>query len=265
MKVFKKIGSFFAAMVPFLVYVAVQFIGGLLGMLLALAVEMISSSAIPETISQESVLIITIVLYAVCFVAAFFEMKIHRLRFKDLTPVRQKVRVYLWAVLLSLGTFFVLKFVEMIFARGTGATNTESAQETAVSMIVITYIAYLTECLLDEFVFRGLMVKIFEKRFPVWVAAVAITVSFALLHFEYGICSGILFGAVLMFIRYKFGDLILCFMVHLLVTFLSVTMSMVNPGNYETVINIGSAVGIVLVVLSMFFMIKSASKTVTPA
>lgn len=59
MKVLKNIGSFFAAMVPFIVFCSAdhcQF----LGIFIALAVEMMSSSAFTETISDKSSLVIGI-------------------------------------------------------------------------------------------------------------------------------------------------------------------------------------------------------------
>ncbi len=263
MKVLKKIGDFFVAMVPFFVYVGVQFVVALLGMFTALAIEIAASSSILETISVGSELFITIVVYTICFLAAFAEMKIHRFKFRDISPVRQNGRVYLLAVFFALGLFFVLKLAEMLFVKVTGENVVEAVQETAGFMIVITAIAYLTECFVEEFVFRGLMTKTFEMRFPVWVGAVIITVTYALWHWDYVKGYSVLFGAVLIFIRYKFEDLKLCFMVHLIVTFMYVAMSMVTWKNYEAMIMIGSIVGIVIVVLSMLFMIKFASKAET--
>lgn len=60
MKVLKIIGNFFAAMVPFIVFFAMQIIVGFLGIFIAYAAEMMSSLAFPETISDKSVFVIGI-------------------------------------------------------------------------------------------------------------------------------------------------------------------------------------------------------------
>ncbi len=259
MKVLKKIGSFFAAMVPFFVFSAVQITAILLGGIVAFASEMMSSSSIPDTISTESVFAVGIVTNLICFFAAFAEMKIHRFSFRDISPVRQNGRVYITSVFFAVGAFFVFKLAESLVMKIAGVPVAAIPQEMTSSMIVLTYIAYLTDPFLEEFVFRGLMVKTFEKRFPAWVGAAAVTITFTLLYVNNSVCYFLLFGAALMFIRYKFGDLKLCVLVHLIVSVISATISLVKAEYYESIINIGGAVGAVIAAASMFLMLKFAS------
>ena len=262
MKILKKIGSFFAAMVPFFVFSAVQITAILLGGIVAFASEMMSSSSIPDTISTESVFAVGIVTNLICFFAAFAEMKIHRFSFRDISPVRQNGRVYITSVFFAVGAFFVFKLAESLVMKIAGVPVAAIPQEMTSSMIVLTYIAYLTDPFLEEFVFRGLMVKTFEKRFPAWVSAVVPTITFTLMYVNNSVCYFLLFGAALMFIRYKFGDLKLCVLVHLIVSVMSVTISLVKAEYYESIINIGGAVGVVIAAAAMFFMLKLSSKPV---
>ncbi len=261
MKVLKKIGSFFAAMVPFFVFYTAQIIVVLLGIFIAFAAEMMSTSSIPDTISTESVFAVGIVTNLICFFAAFAEMKIHRFSFIDISPVRQNGRVYITSVFFAVGAFFVFKLAESLVMKIAGVPVAAIPQEMTSSMIVLTYIAYLTDPFLEEFVFRGLMVRTFEKRFPAWVGAAAVTITFTLLYVNNSVCYFLLFGAALMFIRYKFGDLKLCVLVHLIVSVISVTISLVKAEYYESIINIGGAVGVVIAAAAMFFMLKFASRS----
>lgn len=261
MKVLKIIGNFFAAMVPFIVYYAVQAIVIFLGLFIAYAAEMMSSSAFPETFSDKSVFVIGIVGNLICIFAAIAEMKIHRFSFRDISPVRQNGRVYITAVLFTIGAVFAFILVDSLVMKIPGMPKAAAAQEMTNSMIVLTLIVYLSDSFVEELVFRGLMVRAFEKRFPAWVGAAAVTITYTLMYSNYSICFVLLFGVVLMFIRYKFGDLKLCILVHLIVTVMSVTISLVKAEYYEPVINIGGAVGVVIAAAAMFFMLKFASRS----
>lgn len=261
MKVLKIIGNFFAAMVPLIVFFAVQIIVLFLGLLIAYAVEMMSSSAFPETFSDKSVFVIGIAANLICFFAAIAEMKIHRFSFRDISPVRQNGRVYIMAVLFAIGAFFAFILADSLVMKIPGMPKAAAAQEMTDSMIVLTFIAYLTDPFVEELIFRGLMVRTFEKRFPAWVGAAAVTVVYILMYSTYSICFVLLFSVMLMFIRYKFGDLKLCFLFHLIVTVMSVAISLVKAEYYEQVINIGGAVGVVIAAAAMFFMLKFASRS----
>ena len=261
MKVLKIIGNFFSAMVPFIVYYAVQIIVFFLGIFMAYAAEMMSSSSFPETVSDKSVFVIGITANLICIFAAIAEMKIHRSSFKDVSPVSQNGRVYITAVFFAIGAFFVFMLADLLVMKIAGVPGTDTAQEMTNSMIVLTFIAYLTDSFAEELVFRGLTVRAFEKRFPAWVGAAAVTITYTLMYSNYSICFVLPFSVVLMFIRYKFGDLKLCILVHLIVTVMSVTISLVKAEYYERVINIGGAVGVVIAAAAMFFMLKFASRS----
>ncbi len=260
MKVLRKIGDFFAAMVPFIVFWAVQLVVIILGVLVAIAEEMMVISALPESISDESADIIILLSYVVCLIVAIGEMKIHRFSFKDISPVKQNGKVYIMAVIFGLGAFFVFKFLNSLSLQIAGITETRSGQEMVGVYLIITLLTNLIEPFMEELVFRGLMVKTFEKRFPVWFSAAAITLSFLLLHSENFKCFLLLFGAALIFVRYKFGDLRLCILIHLAVNLASSVMLFVSDEYYSTAINIGAAVGIVFAAARMFFMLRFASK-----
>ncbi|MGN1304038.1 MAG: hypothetical protein ACI4YB_03290 [Oscillospiraceae bacterium] len=260
MNILKKTGSFFKAMTPVIVYFAVQVLIGSIGFSITLAAEMISSSAFHDTITEKSKQIINIAVNLICLFAAFTEMKIHKFSFKDISPVKQNGRVYIFTVLFSIGAFFVFKFAESFFVQITGMEDPMSSKEFTGGLAVLTFIAFLTGAFSEGLVFGGLTVKTFEKHFPVWVGAAAAIVTLTLGHDEFSICYMLLFSASLMFIRYKFGDLKLCILVYVIMTFLPVAMTFVNKEHYNIVINIGSAFGIVIAAAAMYFMVKFAAK-----
>lgn len=260
MKVLKKVGSFFAAMVPVFVLFSVQYIVVILGASLAYAVEMKNTMAFPEVISDNSTQILFIVTNLICLLAAFGEIKIHRFKFKDISPVKQNKRVYLFSVLFALGAFFVFWFVSSIYMRITGTENMLVVQRFSDERMVLMFFAFVTEPIVEELFFRGMLFKTFEKRFPIWFGAAVSTLIFALMYIDYTICYELLIGVALWFIRYKFGDLKLCIFVNMIMTAMYFAVSLMNSEHYEQVIAIGAAVGAVAAAAGMLFMIRSASK-----
>lgn len=261
MNFFKKIGSFFAAAVPFIVYITVQLVTVTLGVILVVAGEMMSSSELSGTISHKSNMAITVAVNLICLIAALWEMKIHRFGFKDISPVVQNKKVYIFAAFFAFGASLVFKFVSSLFMRE-GVTGLEG--EITSGTEFLTFIAYLTAPFMDELFFRGMLVKTFEKRFPVWFGAAAVTVFSVfsvLLETDYYKCFGIMLVLTVIFIRYKFGDLRLCLLVHIILTAMFVTISLIKTASYGEFINIGIVVGAVIAATAMFFMLKYASKT----
>lgn len=261
MKALKKIGSFFAAIVPLAVFIVSQFVVVVLGGFVVAAVEMMESSAFIETISYESVLVIAIAANLICIFVAFMEMKIHRFGFKDISPVKQNKKVYLFAALFAIGAFFTFEFLTSIFIQITGTTDASIIHEITDEMIVLTVISYATGSFVEELVFRGLAAKTFEKRFPVWVGAIVTTIAFSLMYYEFTVCFAFLMGASLIFIRYKFGDLKLCFMVNLIMTLMLIAASLLKSEHYYgQMMTIGSVVGTIIAAGAMFLMLKNAEK-----
>ncbi|MGN0586336.1 MAG: CPBP family intramembrane glutamic endopeptidase [Oscillospiraceae bacterium] len=113
---------------------------------------------------------------------------------------------------------------------------------------------------MEEIIFRGLAVKTFENKFSVLFTAAAITICFAAKRLSMDIMCSVLLGVVLIFIRYKFGDLKLCMLTHLIINTLSFFKYHVCTAYYDTVKNIGGAIGIAAAAVSLFCMIKFASK-----
>lgn len=261
MKALKKIGSFFAAIVPLVVFIVSQSIVVLLGVLAAAAIEMMENPVMPETISQESIVVINILIHLVCIFAALMEMKAHRFGFKDISPVKQNIKVYLFAMLFAIGAFFTFQFITSIFIQITGAADFSDYNKITGDMIVFVIISYMMGSFSQELVFRGLMVKTFEKRFPVWVGAIVTTIAFSLMYYEFTVCFAFLMGASLIFIRYKFGDLKLCFMVNLIMTLMLIAASLLKSEHYYgQMMTIGSVVGTIIAAGAMFLMLKNAEK-----
>lgn len=258
MKVLKKIGSFFAAMVPVFVLFSVQSIVVILGASLAYAVEMKNTMAFPEVISDNSAQLVSIIANLICVPVALVEMRIHRFEFKDISPVKQNKRVYLFSVLFALGAFFVFWFVSSTFMRITGVENMFAAHRITDESMVLMFLAFMIEPIVEELFFRGMLYKNYEKSFSIRFGAAVTTLMYALYYID--LSYAFLTGAALMFIRYKFGDLKLCFFVNMIMTAMYVAVSLMNSEHYEQVIAIGAAVGVVAAAAGMLFMIRSASK-----
>lgn len=261
MKVLKKIGDFFAAMVPLFVMLGIQIIVGLLGIFAAAAVEMMKTGQLRETISKGSTVIIMVISYFICMAAAIFEFKVHRFHLNDISPVKQNVKVYIPAVFLSAGAFFVFRFISPVFYKVTGLTYTAISLSFADSTAVLIIIMVLEQAVLEEFVFRGMLLKTFEMRFPVWVGIIVSLFGFWLNHIDNDMFFALLYSALLVFIRYRFGDIKLCMLVNFVICILDIAIPISDGGIYETIINIGSAAGIVIAAAAMFLMMKFASKT----
>lgn len=256
MKVLQKTGSFFKAIVPFLVFAAIQLVVGVLGVLLAFALEMISTSGIPQDIPDKSDLVVSLTANAICLLAAFVEMKIYRFSFKDISPVRQNGRVYLLAVIFAVGAFFGIKLLNSLVMKITGVAEKGFSYEITSETIVLIFILFLTEPFVEELVFRGLMVKTFEKSFPVGLAVTVIIAANASNQLGRFVFYSILLYGMLLFIRYTFGDLKLCIVVYTIINLLYVAVNLVNV-EYMSAAGI---VGIAASAAAMFFMIKLASK-----
>lgn len=264
MKVFKKIGDFLTAMVPFFVYIGVQLIVVVLGGIAALVVEMISFSQIPESVTDLSFRLVSLSTYVIILPVLLFEMKLQRLDLKAISPQKQNGRVYIMTFFFAVGAFFAFSLLNSLLLRITGVTADEASEQMSYSLFVIRLLIVLTSGLGEELLYRGIMVKTFERYFSPVFSAVVITLPFTLLHSENRILYLLLLGVSLMFIRYKFGDLRLCLMVNLTAGILVFMTELIDSSLYGTVMTVGGVIGIFISAAAMFFMLKFASAA-TPA
>lgn len=263
MKVRGKIHDFFSAMAPIFTYYIVSITGALFCMIFIFINGMRSNLNLitntPGTV--EEIYISKIVINLFCFIAAIIEMKTNKLKFSDISPVKQNVKVYFADIILAVGTFFAANFINSLFIRIIGIADSESASDKSEHELVLIFIYCLMLPIIEEIIFRGLAVKTFENKFSVLFTAAAITIFFAAIRLSMDImCYAVLLGVMLIFIRYKFGDLKLCMLTHLIINTLSFFKDHVCTAYYDTVKNIGGAIGIAAAV-SLFCMIKFASKT----
>lgn len=259
MRVLKKIGSFFAALVPFFVLLGAQVIIMFLCLLGVAAVELMKTGRIIEALTPNCEIIMTMMMHFICLAAAYFEFKVHRFHLNDISPVKQNVKVYIPAVFLAAGAFFVFRFFSSVFYKVTGLTYTVPSASIANSFIVLIIIVVLEETVLEEFVLRGLLIKTFEMRFPVWVGIIVSILAYVPCRSSYTMFYSLLFGAMLVLIRWKFGDIKLCMLVHFIMGILDRIIPVTDDSTYETVINVGSAAGVVIAAAAMFLMLKFAS------
>ena len=205
--------------------------------------------------------IVDVVINISCFIAAILKMKQYDYKFSDISPVKQNWKVYLTALLFISGAVFVLIFINSLFLKITGIPLSNPPGEISGSEFANLLIKQLTLPFAEELIFRGLTVKTFEKNgFPILFSACVITISFALFRSNDHILYALLFGAIIIFIRYRFGDIKLCILLHFTSNLIRYLMLLANAELYNTILKVGSAVGVVVAAASMFFMIKFTSK-----
>lgn len=263
MKVREKIHDFFSAMAPIFTYYIVSITGALFCTIFIFIngmrsnITLISSSTIPAKEIYISRIIITLF----CFIAVIIEIKTNKLKFSDISPVKQNIKVYFAVIILAVGTFFTAKFINSLFIHIAGISTSESASDESEYKLVLMFINSLILPITEELVFRGLTVKKFENKFPALFTAAVTTIFFAAIRLSMNImCYAVLLSVMLIFIRYKFGDLKLCILTHIIVSILFLFSNYIFAAYYDSVKNIGGVIGIAATAAALFCMIKFASK-----
>lgn len=262
MKVLRKIGNFFVAMVPFWVYYAVQIFASIV-IGIVLAVKSAAAGEVPNLMSADSLMVISVVGQISAFIGGILTMLISKTKMSDMSPVKQNGKVYGLTVLFTIGSFFVLQLINSISLSLMGITETDSTQDLLAQSVPFMFFTALFAPFVEELIFRGLLVTFFKKRgFSNWFTIVAITLTFGLIHSQNMMIYALVFGLVLMGIRFVTGDWKLCVVFHFIGNLMSCLYSVIVPDE-ETgmkVFIIGSIVGGIIAVITAVIGIKAAKE-----
>lgn len=262
MKVLRKIGNFFVAMVPFWVYYAVQIFASIV-IGIVLAVKSAAAGEVPNLMSADSLMVISVVGQISAFIGGILTMLISKTKMSDMSPVRQSGKVYGLTVLFTIGSFFVLQLINSISLSLMGITETDSTQDLLAQSVPFMFFTALFAPFVEELIFRGLLVTFFKNRgFSNWFTIAAITLTFGLIHSQNMMIYALVFGLVLMGIRFVTGDWKLCVVFHFIGNLMSCLFSVLIPDEEAgmTVLIVGSIVGGIIAVITAVIGIKAAKE-----
>lgn len=260
----KKIGHFFIAAIPFWIYLGVQMAVSFAGSIIASVAAIVGGTYDPldptSIISSEALFWISIAATVLAFVVAVIEMKISKVKLDDFRPVKQNGKVYVLTVLFTAGAFFVLQVANALFLNIIGVTEADSTQEMLSESTFFLVAIALSAPFLEELVFRGLMAHEFDKYFPKWFTVVGVTFLFFIMHSANMKLYALLFGLVLMLIRYKTGDWLLCLMFHFIGNGMSCLVTLIPEESADTIMYTCAGIGLVVAVVSFILMMKVKNK-----
>ncbi len=260
MKVLRKIGNFFVAMVPFWVYYAVQIFASIV-LLIVLAAKSVAAGETFDITSADSLMIISVVGQIAAFIGGILTMLISKTKMSDMSPVRQSGKVYGLTVLFTIGSFFVLQLINSISLSLMGITETDSTQDLLAQSVPFMFFTALFAPFVEELIFRGLLVTFFKNRgFSNWFTIAAITLVFGLIHSQNMMIYALVFGLVLMGIRFVTGDWKLCVVFHFIGNLMSCLFNILvtDEETGMTVLIVGSIVGGIIAVITAFIGTKAA-------
>lgn len=262
MKVLRKIGSFFVAMAPFWVYIAVQLFAGF-GYGIVMSLKAAVSGEVPDIMSADSQMAMAVIGQVAAFIGGILTMLISRTKMSDMSPVRQSGKVYGLTVLFTIGSFFVLQLINSLSLSLMGVTETDSTQDLLAQSVPFMFFTALFAPFVEELIFRGLLVTFFKKRgFSNWFTIAAITLVFGLIHSQNMMIYALCFGLVLMGIRFVTGDWKLCVVFHFIGNLMSCLFNILvtNEETGMTVLIVGSIVGGIIAVITAVIGIKTAKE-----
>ncbi len=262
MKVLRKIGNFFVAMVPFWVYYAVQIFASIV-IGIVLAVKSVAAGETFDITSADSLMIISVVGQIAAFIGGILTMLISRTKMSDMSPVKQSGKVYGLTVMFTIGSFFVLQLINSLSLSLMGVTETDSTQDLLAQSVPFMFFTALFAPFVEELIFRGLLVTFFKKRgFSNWFTIAAITLVFGLIHSQNMMIYALCFGLVLMGIRFVTGDWKLCVVFHFIGNLMSCLFNILvtNEETGMTVLIVGSIVGGIIAVITAVIGIKTAKE-----
>ncbi len=262
MKVLRKIGSFFVAMAPFWVYIAVQLFAGF-GYGIVMSLKAAVSGEVPDIMSADSQMAMSVIGQVAAFIGGILTMLISRTKMSDMSPVRQSGKVYGLTVLFTIGSFFVLQLINSLSLSLMGVTETDSTQDLLAQSVPFMFFTALFAPFVEELIFRGLLVTFFKKRgFSNWFTIAAITLVFGLIHSQNMMIYALCFGLVLMGIRFVTGDWKLCVVFHFIGNLMSCLFNILvtNEETGMTVLIVGSIVGGIIAVITAVIGIKTAKE-----
>ena len=262
MKVLRKIGNFFVAMIPFWVYYAVQIFASIV-IGIVLAVKSVAAGETFDIMSADSLMIISVVSQIMAFIGGILTMLISRTKMSDMSPVKQSGKVYGLTVLFTIGSFFVLQLINSLSLSLMGVTETDSTQDLLAQSVPFMFFTALFAPFVEELIFRGLLVTFFKKRgFSNWFTIAAITLVFGLIHSQNMMIYALCFGLVLMGIRFVTGDWKLCVVFHFIGNLMSCLFNILvtNEETGMTVLIVGSVIGGIIAVITAVIGIKTAKE-----
>lgn len=261
MKVLSKIGNFFIAMIPYWVYFGAQILAGMVIGIVFSVKAIVSGEGVPDMTGTDSLMMISIVSQIAAFVGGIITMLISKTKMKTMSPVQQDKKVYGLTIIFTMGAFFVLQLINSLMLMVFGVTEMDSTQELLSQSVPFMFFTALFAPFVEELIFRGLLVTFFKKRgFSDWFTITAITISFAIIHSPNMMVYALVFGLVLMGIRYTTGDWKLCVVFHFIGNLMSCLLSVLSGSaeNGQTVIVIGSIVGGIVAVITAIIGVKAA-------
>lgn len=261
MKVLKKIGNFFVAMVPFWIYFGVQVLAGFVLGIVFMVQAVASGENAPDLTSASILMTTSIVSQVAAFIGGVITMLASKTKMRDMSPVQQDKKVYGITIIFTMGAFFVLQLINSLMLSVFGVTEMDSTQALLSESVPFMFFTALFAPFVEELFFRGLLVTFFKKRgFSDWFTITAITITFALIHSQNMMVYALVFGLVLMGIRYVTGDWKLCVVFHFVGNLMSCLLSVLAPSEEaaSSVIIIGSIVGGIIAIITAIFGVKSA-------
>lgn len=260
MKVLRKIGNFFVAMVPFWVYYAVQIFASIV-IGIVLAVKSVAAGETFDITSADSLMIISVVGQIAAFIGGILTMLISKTKMSDMSPVKQSGKVYGLTVLFTIGSFFVLQLINSLSLSLMGITETDSTQDLLAQSVPFMFFTALFAPFVEELIFRGLLVTFFKNRgFSNWFTIAAITLVFGLIHSQNMMIYALVFGLVLMGIRFVTGDWKLCVVFHFIGNLMSCLFNILVPNDEAAsmVLIVGSVIGGIIAVITAIIGTKAA-------
>lgn len=261
MNVLKKIGNFFVAMVPFWIYFGVQVLAGFVLGIVFMVQAVASGENAPDLTSASILMTTSIVSQVAAFIGGVITMLASKTKMRDMSPVQQDKKVYGITIIFTMGAFFVLQLINSLMLSVFGITEMDSTQALLSESVPFMFFTALFAPFVEELIFRGLLVTFFKKRgFSDWFTITAITITFALIHSQNMMVYALVFGLVLMGIRYVTGDWKLCVVFHFVGNLMSCLLSVLAPSEEaaSSVIIIGSIVGGIIAIITAIFGVKSA-------
>lgn len=262
MKVLRKIGNFFIAMIPFWVYYAVQIFATIV-IGIVLAAKSAAAGEVFDITSANSLMVISVVGQIAALIGGILTMLISRTKMSDMSPVQQSGKVYGLTVLFTIGSFFVLQLINSLSLSLRGITETDSTQDLLAQSVPFMFFTALFAPFVEELIFRGLLVTFFKNRgFSNWFTIVAITLTFGLIHSQNMMIYALVFGLVLMGIRFVTGDWKLCVVFHFIGNLMSCLFNILVPNDEAAnmVFTVGSIIGGIIAVITAIIGTKAANE-----
>lgn len=264
MNILKKIGSFFVAMLPFWIYFTSQIVTSVV-MSMAMTIKNVAAgNDIMQIASDDSFLMtVSVASQIVAFIAGIITMLAAKVKMSEMSPKQQNKKVYGLTIIFTIGSFFVLQLINSLTLSILGVTEVDSTQELLSQSRFFMFFTALFAPFAEELIFRGLLVTFFKRRgFSNWFTITAITLTFALLHSQNMMVYALVFGLVLMAVRFITGDWKLCILFHFIGNLMSCILSVAAPGEEASsmIIMVGSAIGLIIAIIMAILGIKEVKK-----